>query len=139
MLIDFVQNVAGDQQVHALLAEFLKEGKRFSTRHGVQSIERFVEHEDARMMGDGLGETDFLTHALAVAGDLASGGIAKLDAVEGLHGELVGLGLAACRGASSCQERIASRRFRGERNRTACNSRRCLKNSWRRRVRDRGQ
>jgi len=64
--------------MHALAAQFLKEGKGFGARYWVESVQRFIEHEDLGVMSNGLCKANFLTHAFAVTRNLPSGRITEL-------------------------------------------------------------
>ena len=47
----------------------------FGARHGVQAVERLVEHQHLRIVRDGLRQLDALPHAFAVGGHGAVGGL----------------------------------------------------------------
>src|ERR1035441_485363 len=74
--VDLVENVAGDQQVHALTAKFFKEGERVAMSHGFQPVKGFSENQDARMVCNGVCQPNLLPHAFAVTGDFSPRGIA---------------------------------------------------------------
>ncbi len=46
----------------------------FGAGHGVEAVERLVEHQHLRVVGDGLRQLDALAHAFAVGGHGAAGG-----------------------------------------------------------------
>ena len=48
--IDFLKNVAGDDHVHAVLAQSLEQRDRFRARHRIKTVERLVQHDHRRMM-----------------------------------------------------------------------------------------
>jgi hypothetical protein len=82
--VNLIENVAGDQQMHSLPAKLFKERNGFGARHGVQSIQRLVEDQHSGPMRNRLREPNLLTHAFAVARNLAARCVAKLYAFEAL-------------------------------------------------------
>ena len=82
-----MQDVAGDDDMQALLAQRLKQFKRFCPRHGIESVERLVENQNCRMMTNRLRQPNPLPHAFAVARDFSECGFGHADAVERFMGE----------------------------------------------------
>jgi hypothetical protein len=72
--VHLVEDVAGDDDVPPLGAEFLKQGQRLCARHGIEPVQRLVEDEDLGIVADRLRELDALPHALAVGGHFAMRG-----------------------------------------------------------------
>ena len=89
--VDLFQNVAGDDDVHALLGDGFKERDGFGASHGIEAVERFVENQHRRMMRNGLSQANALAHAFAVACDFAAGDLRHAGALEGFVRELGGL------------------------------------------------
>ena len=95
--------------MHSLAAQLFEQRDRFSPRHRIESVQRLIKHQHAWVMGDGLSEANLLPHALAVAGDLSRGRIAKLHALDSLHWQDRRPSLLPSRGASGCREQTAIR------------------------------
>ena len=93
--VDFVQDMAGDDDVHAVRGEGAEQGDGFGAGEGIEAVERLIEDEDRRAVADGLGQLDALPHAFAVAGDFAFGGIHEIDALEGAPGQIRSFLMAA--------------------------------------------
>ena len=87
--IYFIQNMARDQDVHALAAQLFKQRNRLGARHWIEAVQRLIEHQNARMMRYGPGQANLLPHAFAVAGDLAIRCVAKLHASKRLKRETI--------------------------------------------------
>ena len=61
--------------MQSLFADGLKERDGFRARHGVQTVQRFVQDQHRGPVGDRLCQSHALTHAFAVARHLAPGGV----------------------------------------------------------------
>ena len=66
-LFQLVQLVAGDQQTLALLGQLAEQGDELGPADRVDAAERFVEHQQLRVVQQRLGQLDALPHALGVA------------------------------------------------------------------------
>ena len=97
--IDFVQNVAGDQQVHSLPASSSKSAIDSARAIGSSPFNGSSRTSTRGMVGDRLREPDLLAHALAVAGDPSLRRVAELHAFEGLLVSLTAIA-SLCRAAS---------------------------------------
>src|SRR5438874_11270487 len=86
--IDFLQNMAGNDDVHPLLGNRFKERDRFRAGHGIKAVERFVENQHGGMMSDGLREANALTHPFAIAGYLAPRHLGHASALQRFVREL---------------------------------------------------
>src|SRR5213075_3060658 len=76
--VDLMQNVARDDDVQSLFAERFEQCHRFGTGHGIEAVQRLIEHQHRGVMGDRLSEPNALPHALAVSSDFAIGGIGEV-------------------------------------------------------------
>ena len=83
-----MQDVAGHDDVAALVGEFAEQRDGLGAHQGIEAIERLVEHQHARIVRDGLRQLDPLPHALAIPGDLAMRGVAQVHAAEATLGSL---------------------------------------------------
>lgn len=63
VLVEFAEDVAGDDQRHALGLQLAQQLRQAGARLGVQSAGRFVQQQHARLVDDGLADG----HALALA------------------------------------------------------------------------
>ena len=90
--VDFMQDMAGDDDVAALGRHFAEHGDGFGADEGIEAVEGFIEDEDFGIVGDGLRELDALPHSLAVAADFAVGGFAQADLVDGFACQVFALG-----------------------------------------------
>src|SRR5580765_41065 len=79
-LVDFMKYVAGDDHVQALFSQRFKQRNGFRACHGVESVQRLIEHKHCGMMCNGLGEPDTLTHTFAVSSHAPMGSVAHSDA-----------------------------------------------------------
>src|SRR5207248_11397341 len=86
--IDFLQDMAGNDDVHPLLGNRFKERDRFRAGHGIKAVERFVENQHGGMMSDGLREANALTHPFAIAGYLAPRHLGHASALQRFVREL---------------------------------------------------
>src|SRR5580704_9816354 len=92
--VDFLQNVAGNDDVHSLFSDGFKERNGFGAGHGIEAVEGFVENQHGWMMCNRLGQANALPHAFAIASDLASGDLRHAGAFECFARELRGLVVA---------------------------------------------
>ena len=100
----------------------LKQRDGFGAGHGIEAVERLVEHQHGRAVGDGLRQFDALPHAFAVSGDGAVGGFGHGNTLEGFLGQLGGFGLDhAVHQQERIDELVAGEAFR-ERHRIGCSS-----------------
>ena len=60
-------------------------------RHGIKSVERFIEHQNRGMMRDGLGQPYALAHAFAVSSHFTMRCFAHGDAIDGFSRQRVRL------------------------------------------------
>src|SRR3954467_4362614 len=65
--VDFVENMAGDNHVQPLPAERLEQLERLGTCHGIEPVQRFIEHEDGWVVTNGLRQANPLPHAFAIS------------------------------------------------------------------------
>src|SRR5207237_10096924 len=80
--------MAGNHDVHAWPGNRCKKRDRFRAGHGIKAVERFVENQHGGMMGDGLRETNALTHPFAIAGYLAPRHLGHASALQRFVREL---------------------------------------------------
>ena len=90
--IDLVQDVAGHDDVSAFLAPLFEKLDGFVASHGIETVERLVQHQHGGAVRDGLRQLDALPHALAVGRDGAAGGFRHGNALQGFFGKLGGFG-----------------------------------------------
>ena len=84
--IDLMEDVAGDDDVAAFLAPLLEERDGFVASHGIEAVQRLVEHQDGGAVRDRLRQLDALPHAFAIGRDEAVGGLRHGNALEGFLG-----------------------------------------------------
>jgi len=87
-----VEDVAREDHEPALVGELPEEGDGLGARHGIETVERLVEDEDPRIVGQRLREADALAHPLAVGGHLAPRGIGQIGPLDRGGGPLLRLG-----------------------------------------------
>src|SRR5262245_20091542 len=90
-LVHLVQDVTRHNQVQAFLRELAEKPDRFGAGHRVKPVQRLVQNHRRGLVRDRLGQPDALSHALAVSGDLAVGGLNQIDALDRAPGHLFGL------------------------------------------------
>src|SRR5204863_16294 len=81
--IHLVQYVAGDEYVAAFGGELLEQADRLGPHQRIQSVERLIQYQHARGVGDRLGELDPLAHAFAVPRNFSAGGVGHSDGGDG--------------------------------------------------------
>ena len=81
--VDLVQDVAADDQVEAVVGPGSEQADDVGAGERIETVERFVQHEYRRLMGDSLGQLDPLAHALRVSRDLAVGRLLQADSAQG--------------------------------------------------------
>ena len=89
--IHFFENMARNDEVQALPAQFPEQGQRFGPRHGIEAVQRFVKDEHRRPMGDRLREAYALAHSLAVARHAPIRGVLHAHALDRSGGQFVGV------------------------------------------------
>ena len=80
--LHLVQHVRGDQHRAALLAEAHDQVDDVAPLGGVEAVERLVEQQQLRVVGEGLGQLHALAHAVREAPQLAVGGVGEGDHLE---------------------------------------------------------
>src|SRR4051794_32922827 len=70
-LVNFMKDVAGDDDMLPPIPKAPKQRKRFGSRHWVEPIQRLTHPQNSRLMRDRLCKPYPLPHALAVGSDLA--------------------------------------------------------------------
>ena len=74
--------------MHAVFGQSAKQRDGFGAHQRIQAVQRFVQHQDAGPVTDGLRELDALPHALAIAGDLTGRRLNQAHALDGLPGQI---------------------------------------------------
>ncbi len=92
--LDFVQDVAGEQEPSARTDPPLEQFRDFVPPHGVQPVERLVEDQQLGVVGQGLGQHGPLSHASRVSAHAAVHGVFHADQLHGVLGPRGGLAAA---------------------------------------------
>ena len=106
--VDLVQDVARDDQMEPFRRKLLEQADRLGPRHRIETVQRFVEDQNRRVVRDRLCEPHALPHALAVAGDPPLGRLDQSDALERTPREAVRLASAESRNAEIGVDELVS-------------------------------
>ena len=73
--VNFMKDVARDDQVQTFCRQLAKQRNRLRPNHGIQTIQWFIKNEHQGLVCDRLRQSDSLAHAFAIGGYLSIGGI----------------------------------------------------------------
>ncbi len=82
--IDLVQDVAGNDHITTLPRRRAKQRDHFRAGERIQAVQRFVQHQHFRVVGQRLRQPDALPHPLAVASNIPFGSIDQIHTLNSL-------------------------------------------------------
>ena len=89
-------------------AQFPHQVDGLLARDRIHAVEGFVQEDDVRIVGQGLGQLDLLAHALGVAAQPAAGGVGQFEAIQPVVDAPVDFGLVEAHQAQHQRQELAA-------------------------------
>src|SRR6185369_14253447 len=87
--VDLMQDVRRDDQMKPFRGELAEQRDRFRAHHRIETVERLIENQYGRLVGDRLCQPDTLPHSFAVTCNLPIGSFQEIYAFERNVAQLV--------------------------------------------------
>ena len=91
-LLDFDQDMAGDQNRFALAGQTRQQFADFAPPAGIDAPQRLVEQQQPRIVHQHLGQLDSLPHAVTASRQTTPGAVGHADFIQHVFGSLACLG-----------------------------------------------